>query len=249
MNIFISHITEEASLAIVLKEWLESTFAGHAEVFVSSDLRDIPAGAKWLEEIDRALDDSAVMLLLCSPASISRPWVNFEAGCGWIKRIPILPICHSTQRKDALPAPISSFLALELDDADFTSDLINSLARHLSVLKVPRIDHAAMLAELKAALGALAGLHAKPAPSVPQTDFLELEDTAIKILEFIAKLGDAGYSASQLAVGLRVTVPKMDYFLDSLVDQKLIHQHLSLGGTRYTLTKAGRKFLVAQGLL
>ena len=51
----------------------------------------MPAGSKWLEEIDQALAAAVVLLVLCSPASLRRPWINFETGCGWIKRVP----CHS----------------------------------------------------------------------------------------------------------------------------------------------------------
>jgi hypothetical protein len=55
MKLFISHISEEASLALVLKDWIESSFAGQCQVFVSSDKDDIPAGSRWLDEIDKAL--------------------------------------------------------------------------------------------------------------------------------------------------------------------------------------------------
>ena len=56
MNVFISHISEEAHIAKVLKEWIESSFLGQCDVFVSSDKEDIPAGSKWLDQIDTALE-------------------------------------------------------------------------------------------------------------------------------------------------------------------------------------------------
>ena len=34
MKVFISHIAEEAALASVLKDWIESTFLGQVDVFV-----------------------------------------------------------------------------------------------------------------------------------------------------------------------------------------------------------------------
>src|SRR3990172_4695206 len=105
MRVFISHIHEEAPLAMVLKEWLESSYAGQLDVFVSSDREDVPAGSKWLEEIDRALEQSSICVVLCSPASVIRPWINFETGSAWHKQIPVLPVCHSGQEKASLPAP------------------------------------------------------------------------------------------------------------------------------------------------
>jgi hypothetical protein len=155
LNIFISHISEEASIAEVLKDWIESTFLGQSEVFASSDTDDLPAGNKWIDEIDQALDSAVAFLVLCSPASLKRPWIHLETGWGWIKGLPIIPICHSGQKKDALPSPISTFQALEIDSDGFVSDLFTTLAKHLGFAKFPRIDQDAMLHELTAAIGAI----------------------------------------------------------------------------------------------
>src|ERR1044072_1906616 len=108
-KIFLSHISEEAPLAKVLKEWIESTFAGQCEVFVSSDKSSNPPGSRWLDLIDSALTDSKAFIVLCSPSSLRRPWINFETGCGWIKRVPVIPLCHSGQKSGQLPMPISLF--------------------------------------------------------------------------------------------------------------------------------------------
>ena len=77
MKIFISHISEEAPIALVLKNWIESSFIGQCDVFVSSDLDDIPAGSKWLKKIEQALDSAVVIVVLCSPLSLLKPWINF----------------------------------------------------------------------------------------------------------------------------------------------------------------------------
>ena len=77
---FISHITEEAGVAAKLKAALARDFLQMLDVFVSSDGESISAGDDWLKSIDNALQQSALMLILCSPSSIRRPWINFEAG-------------------------------------------------------------------------------------------------------------------------------------------------------------------------
>ena len=56
MNIFISHISEETSIAEILKDWIESTFLGQCEVFASSDTEDLPVGDTLIGETDQALD-------------------------------------------------------------------------------------------------------------------------------------------------------------------------------------------------
>ena len=99
MRAFVSHISEESALATCLKDWIESTLLGHCEVFVSSDSAALPGGVKWLTKIDEALKSADVMLVICSAASIVRPWVNFETGCACARGIPVIPLCHSGIQK------------------------------------------------------------------------------------------------------------------------------------------------------
>ena len=78
MKVFISHISEEAALASVLKSWIESAFLGQVECFVSSN--DMTSGELWFSRLGEELTDAMVMLVLCSKNSVSMPWINFEAG-------------------------------------------------------------------------------------------------------------------------------------------------------------------------
>ena len=146
--IFISHINEEAKIAIALKGWIESSLIGQCDVFVSSDQDDIPAGSKWLDKINNALEEATVLIVLCSQNSLSRPWINFETGCGWIKGVPILPICHSGQRKASLPPPISMFQAVDVQESDFVDSFLSGLAKLLGFDRLPRIDRIAMRREI-----------------------------------------------------------------------------------------------------
>src|SRR5437016_4793185 len=97
MKMFISHVTEAAPIALVLKQLIKDKFLGMIEVFVSSDAEDLPAGGVWFQAIETALHEATMMFVICSPASLVRPWINFEAGCGWIKEMNIVPLCHSGQ--------------------------------------------------------------------------------------------------------------------------------------------------------
>ena len=72
-TVFISHISEEAPAAVVLKEQIERDFLGLAAVFVASDSSSIPAGSKWLDRIDQSLRSAKIELVLCSPRSIRQP--------------------------------------------------------------------------------------------------------------------------------------------------------------------------------
>jgi hypothetical protein len=157
LNVFISHIAEETSIAEVLKDWIESTFLGQCEVFASSDRENLPAGNNWIGEIDKALDSAVAFLVLCSPASLMRPWINFQTGWGWIKGLPVIPICHSGLKMDDLPSQISSFQSIEIDSDSFVFDLLSRLAKHLGFEKFPRVDQSAMVHELISATRAISG--------------------------------------------------------------------------------------------
>ena len=154
MNIFISHISEETSITEILKDWIESTFLGQCEVFSSSDKADL-SGNKWISETDQALDSAMAFLVLFSPTSVKKPWVNVQTGWGWIKGLPIIPICHSGLKKDDLPRRISTLQALEINSDGFVSELFTTLAKHLGFAKFPRIDQDEMVRELTAAVGAI----------------------------------------------------------------------------------------------
>jgi len=148
-KLFLSHVAEESELAGLLKDWIESTFAGQCTVFVSSSGDDLRPGMNWLNQLDSALEVAEVLLVLCSPFSINRTWINFETGCAWNKKIPILPICHSGLSKDRLPQPLAQFQAIELADLSFSKSLIKSLADYFEISRLPRISHDQMMKELQ----------------------------------------------------------------------------------------------------
>ena len=251
MRIFISHISEEAPMALVLKEWIESSFAGQCDVFVSSDKDDVPAGSKWLDTIDQALEEAVVLMVLCSPASLARPWVNFETGCGWIKRVPVLPICHSGQNKGTLPSPISMFQALEVDDASFVEGLLSSLVKHLGFSKIPRIDQASMSSEILAAAGSIKSVDSMMSERTSSaSEKAEIPDECIEILMALGKSSRRGPTAQQLAGHFDMSEQRMQYFLDILDGNNLVYRALFVGSpSTYSLNENGRKYLFERDLL
>ncbi len=110
-KIFISHITEEAQLAKALKKIIDTKFLNIFDVFVSSSDDCIKLGDNWMNTIKKSLENSNLIIVLCSPLSIVRPWINFEAGAGWLKNIPVIPLCHSGLIPSKLPSPMDSFQA------------------------------------------------------------------------------------------------------------------------------------------
>ena len=116
--VFISHISEDGSIAKLIKSALGRDFLGLLNVFVSSDTESIVAGEEWLRSVEEALGDCTIFVILCSPESIRRPWINFETGAAWMRKIPIIPLCHSGLQPRDLPMPLSLRQGIALNDSD-----------------------------------------------------------------------------------------------------------------------------------
>ena len=145
--VFISHISEEAKLAVALKTAIVCDFLSIPEVFVSSDTQSIGAGSNWLSSIEKALADAQVLLILCSSASIRRPWTHFEAGAAWMRKIPIIPVCHSGFHPHQLQMPLSVLQAVQANQAQGLKRIYSRIAEHLACA-VPTTKFDTLLSEI-----------------------------------------------------------------------------------------------------
>jgi len=132
-TIFISHITEEKEISIALKEFIEKKFLKTIDVFVSSHEESIKLGDDWLNNIKKSMKDCKLTIVICSPISISRPWINFEAGAGWVKDIPVIPFCHSGLTPGKLPVPINSFQGGQLNNQSDLKKLFSRIAEIINI--------------------------------------------------------------------------------------------------------------------
>ena len=142
--IFLSHATEEKNIAEYIKQQLTDHFLGLVNVFVASDKQSISLGEKWLNEIDSALSGSKLELLLCSPSSLNRPWIYFEAGAGWIRKIPVVPICHSGILPSKLPPPLNSLQGIDATDPEGWRTLYEQIAQFVGT-KAPKPDFSSIV--------------------------------------------------------------------------------------------------------
>jgi TIR domain len=106
-DIFISFIHEEEAVAVAVQQLLRA-FLGNRNVFLSADEWQIFAGEQWLDRIKSELQPAKVVVLLLSPRSVQRPWVNFEAGAAWLTGKVIVPACFAGLSKGTLPKPYSN---------------------------------------------------------------------------------------------------------------------------------------------
>lgn len=154
-RLFVSHISEEAEVAALLKSMLEEDFLGLPRLFTSSDVISIGAGEDWLESIQSAIDGAAAVMVLCSRASVQRPWVQFEIGAAWIKGVTIIPICHSGLRLVDLPMPLSRLQGIELSTEKGLRQL------HRAVADALQTPHVPLLGDLAARLQRIAAVEAR----------------------------------------------------------------------------------------
>lgn len=145
--VFISHITEEKEVALAFKDLIESSFLGMIEVFVSSDEDSIRMGQKWLDQISTALKTCAIEIVLCSPKSIHRPWINFEAGAGWVRDIPVIPLCHSGIEPSKLPMPLNLLQAAKANEISSLQLIFPVLAQAIGA-NTPNTDFSEFIARV-----------------------------------------------------------------------------------------------------
>jgi hypothetical protein len=144
-DVFISFIHEEQEVAEAVQRFIKGVLninpfdsIGHKAVFMSSDQWAIHAGEMWLDRIITELREAKVVVSLLSSKSVTRPWVNFEAGAAWVKEdTALIPVCFGGLSKGTLPKPYSSLQALDLDDEDDQYYLITSVCHYLKRMAPP----------------------------------------------------------------------------------------------------------------
>jgi hypothetical protein len=148
-DIFISHISEEAEVAIALKELIEQHFSGPPRVFVSSDGESIKMGRDWLETVLKALRTCKAEIVVCSPKSVARPWVNLEAGAVLVRGVPVIPACHSGMTPAGLPLPLLLRQTARLTEIAGIERICGDLAEALHLGK-PELGFAGFVGQIKA---------------------------------------------------------------------------------------------------
>ena len=194
MKILISHVSDEALFALLLKDFIESTFLGQFEVFLSSNSGERGVGDKWLVELDGSLSSADLLLALCSPKSIRQPWIHFEFGCAWTKSMAITCVCHSGLNKVGLPPHLRTFDVLEVEDDDFMEQLFNDLAKRFGIKRLPRLSYDTMKAELRATLVSIASSAQASNRAMRTVDFTE-DQVAVRTVDETPPVQGAGHTA------------------------------------------------------
>lgn len=131
-DIFVSFVHEEEDAASELERFVRDAFDNRADVFMSSE-GWIHAGDEWMRRVFDELNNARVVISMLSPASVGRPWINFEAGAGWFGGKKVIPALFWGLLVGDLKQPLSSLQAVELENYEGISYLVNSIAFHLKI--------------------------------------------------------------------------------------------------------------------
>jgi TIR domain/Protein of unknown function (DUF1045) len=126
-QIFISHVHEDSDFAKAIASWLEASLLHGVRCFVSTD-SGIPLGRAWFAQINAALADSAIMLVLASRTSASQRWIYFESGAGFIRGIPVVPICIAGMTTAELEPPLNALQAIDVPSEESERQLLALVA-------------------------------------------------------------------------------------------------------------------------
>jgi hypothetical protein len=78
--VFISHAGEDKRLATLFKSLIAEVSGDKIACFQSTDTISIQHGSKWFELILGAVRRSSMVLVLLTPNSIRKRWINIETG-------------------------------------------------------------------------------------------------------------------------------------------------------------------------
>ena len=137
-----------------------------------------------MDRVEENLRAASILIVLASPNSVTRPWINFEAGGGWIRGARVMPVCIRGMLIGALPQPLMSLQSSEISSPDGVRDFFLGVARVLD-LTCAFTDWAEVGKELERANEALSP------PDISQS--MEMPETWSKVSRefgWIAELSD-----------------------------------------------------------
>ena len=138
-TVFISHAAVDGPLANFIGSRLSGDFLGGVDTFVSSRPEDNQPGEVWYDTITSSLLRAKIIVVLANKSSVERPWINFEAGVGVGKGIPIVPLCCGGLMPSDIEGPIGHRQGLSATNPADLRTLYRRVAK-VAEMEAPSID-------------------------------------------------------------------------------------------------------------
>lgn len=129
--VFLSHAAADAALAEYVEQIIRRDVA-NIEVFRTTRLGQIPPGKAWFQHITNHLSGASKYVVLLTPASQSRPWVNFETGAAWMTARPLVPVLGGGLRPHEVVEPLKHLQLLSIEDPGQASQILAELGGQLT---------------------------------------------------------------------------------------------------------------------
>ncbi len=143
-TIFISHANEDSALAEIIKTQIDNVFEKKINVFVSSIAGTISPGSDWFDNIIGNLKGNNAFIVLVTPYSEKRPFVWFEIGFSWFRRLKknceIYAICAPPINHGNLPEPLCRLQAVSLDDEKQTKAFFYELTQQFDLGNLDNLE-------------------------------------------------------------------------------------------------------------
>jgi hypothetical protein len=110
---FICYSRKDGTFARALCEGLTAR-----KLQVWMDVRDIPGGARWTDEVRAAIDAAGSFVYLASPRSVASKECDREVNFAADNRKPIVPVVIEAVPDDRLPAPVADYEFISISDND-----------------------------------------------------------------------------------------------------------------------------------
>lgn len=134
---FLSHAHEDAELARSLASLIQRVSLQNIRVWHSSDQRGdggVTAGQSWIDAVRRRLSESAAVIALVTPTSITQPWLYFESGfVAANSDLNVIPVCIGFTDVGSIPMPLAMYQCYLVATVNDVSGLLEKLFARFGV--------------------------------------------------------------------------------------------------------------------
>lgn len=122
--VFFSHSSRDKVPLSGLKERFVDLTSGTIDVFLSSDGQSIRLGSNWVASVEQALQAARIMFVFVSPNSLHSPWLYFETGHAYSKKIAVIPVGLFGVDIGLLPPPMNLLQGFNVTDANSLNNIV-----------------------------------------------------------------------------------------------------------------------------